>query len=100
MRTRQIALVFIALTAGATALPRIARLPADRASPRYFAFDVPDAALHYATARRAPLDSGLSLAALYESAAWQRDRLPRFSSRIRRVLPAALPPARLSRSGA
>jgi len=53
------------------------------------AFDAPDAATHYAQARRAPLRNDINVAQAYEQAAAQRGRMDRFASRIGRVLPYA-----------
>jgi photosystem II stability/assembly factor-like uncharacterized protein len=55
-------------------------------------FDAPDAAGAYALARRAPVHDGVALSTIYDRAAAQRDRLPRFASRIGRTLPAAYAP--------
>ena len=51
--------------------------------------DAPDAAAAYALARRSPVRAGLDLSTVYDRAAAHRDRLPRFSSRIGRTLPAS-----------
>ncbi len=60
-----------------------------------FRFDAPDAAEHYAQARRAPIGAGLDAQQLYAAAVASRAHMPRFSSRIERSLPKGQPYARV-----
>jgi len=64
-----------------------------REAPSSVGFDAPDAALSYALARRAPIRAGVHLPTAYDRALEQRNRLPRFASRISRTVPAASAPA-------
>jgi photosystem II stability/assembly factor-like uncharacterized protein len=51
-------------------------------------FDQPDAAAAHAAGRRVPADARLDVAAAYTRAAAQLGQLPRYATRIRRMLPA------------
>jgi hypothetical protein len=58
-------------------------------------FDQPDAAAAFEYYRRAPTTGGIDTAAHYDRADVLVTRMPRFSTRIDRALPAAQPPARV-----
>ena len=58
-------------------------------------FDQPDAAAQFEYARRAPLGRNVDARTLYAQAESRLTRMPRFSSRIDRVLPGAQPRARV-----
>jgi photosystem II stability/assembly factor-like uncharacterized protein len=68
-------------------------------SPARDGFDAPAAAAAFAEARRTPAARGVNPAALYDRAAALVQRMPRFSSRIARLLPDSQPAARLWLSG-
>jgi photosystem II stability/assembly factor-like uncharacterized protein len=63
-------------------------------------FDQPDAAAEFEYARRAPRTRGVDTRALYAQAEARLTRMPRFSSRIDRALPAAQARARVWFTGA
>src|SRR3954452_11366437 len=68
----------------------------DRTTPR---FDAPDAAARSDLARRQPTDGRLDMARSYEAATRHVASLGRFSSAIRRDIPAAQPASRVWLSG-
>jgi photosystem II stability/assembly factor-like uncharacterized protein len=82
-----------ALMAVVGALLLTMRGPAPVAEAGRDRFDQPDAAADFEYARRRPLTAGIDTRASYAQAEARAERMPRFSSRIDRVLPVTQPRA-------